>query len=167
MIRSLLALLVATAIFTAAAPASAQNATPTSVVDGFYHWYFTDTGSNHEWFKHLSGAQRYLDPTLYANLAAALDREQKTHSEIIDFDPWVNAQWDAQAYAVGTVSAHGKAFWIPVTLTLSGRPNSTTHLTMIVGKNSSGEYRIDNVVYTVDKTTFDLSSFLTKALKSS
>ncbi len=96
-------LLVACLAFAASSPALASNATTapsaTAAVKDFYGWYLVQP--NHEWTAHLSQIKSTFDPTLYTMLQTVLHSKANQEEPVMDFDPFVNAQWDATSYAFG------------------------------------------------------------------
>lgn len=146
----------------AAGPAHAAPSGATAVVDHFYNWYFTTTRRDRYWGAQFPQAKAYFDPTLYTLVQTALTRESAEHSDIIDFDPFVNAQVYAASFQVGTATVRGVTTYVPVTLPIQGRHGVSSHLTMML-RYENGSYRI----YDIDYTAFHFRSFLQQALKSS
>jgi len=142
-----------------ATPAAAQSTAgdATAVLKRFYDWYLRQP--NHEWMAHYSQMKIWLDPTLYTMLQTVLRSEANQREAIIDFDPFVNAQYDAVAYAFGTAQVKNNAVNVPVTLTLSGRQTAKTHLTAVLRKGAGGKYVIYNFVY---DPKFNFRHFLSK-----
>jgi Protein of unknown function (DUF3828) len=139
--------------------ASAQEPGATAVVKDFYAWDLAQPNGN--WTAHFDQAQRFFDAGLYQRIQASLARQLKNQDMIFDFDPFVNAQWNAAAYKFGTPAVKGADTQIPVTLTLSGRPNATSKLTMVVRQEATG-FVIYNIIY---DPTFNLRDYLQTALK--
>jgi len=160
--RSLVCTLLAGAFLFAVAPIPAltEGSSATAVLKKFYDWYLRQP--NHEWTKHFAQTKPLFDPTLYTMLVTVLHSKANQQEPIIDFDPFVNAQWDAASYALGTPTTKGSNVQVPVTLNLSGRPNAKTRLTAVLRKNTSGSYVIYNLIY---DPTFNLRDFLRKQLK--
>ncbi|MGP8102100.1 MAG: hypothetical protein ACLQHL_15290 [Candidatus Cybelea sp.] len=161
-----LILLVACLAFAASGPAQASNATTvpsaTVVVRNFYGWYLVQP--NHEWTAHLSQIKATFDPNLYTMLQTVLHSKANQEEPIIDFDPFVNAQWDATSYVLGRPVVKGTEVRIPVTLNPAGRPNPKTTLIAILRTDASGRWVIYNFIY---DATFNLRDFLRKQLKNS
>ena len=154
-------LLVGAFLFAAAPiPARSDASSATVVLKKFYAWYLRQP--NHEWMQHFGQIKALLDPSLSSMLLTVLHSKANQQEPIIDFDPFVNAQWDAASYALGTPTAKNGSVQVPVTLNLSGRPNAKTKLTAVLRKNSSGSYVIYNLIY---DPTFNLRDFLQKQLK--
>jgi hypothetical protein len=162
--RMLVCTLLAGAFLFAAAPipARADSSSPTATLTKFYEWYLRQP--NHEWTKNFVQAKAFFDPTLYTMLVTVLHSKANQQEPIIDFDPFVNAQWDAASYALGAPTTKGGNVQVPVTLNLSGRPNAKTKLTAVLRKNASGSYVIYNLIY---DPTFNLRDFLRKQLDKS
>jgi hypothetical protein len=132
----------------------------TAVLGKFYHWYSVQP--NHRWTDHFNQVKSLFDPTLYSMLLAVLNSTANQREPVLDFDPFVNAQWDAKSYAFGKPSATGRDVSIPVTLNLSGRPEATTKLTAVMRSEAPGGYVIHNIVY---DPKFNLREFLSKELR--
>ena len=155
------ALLVGVFLSTAAPlPARSSNAGATAVLKKFYNWYLRQP--NHEWMKGFNQVKPLFDPTLHTMLQTVLHSEANQHEAIIDFDPFVNAQYDAVAYAFGTAKVKKSDVNIPVVLTLSGRGLAKTKLTAVMRKKAAGSYVIYNFVY---DPKFNLRDFLRQQLK--
>jgi len=158
-------LLVACLAFAASSPALASNATTapraTAAVKDFYGWYLVQP--NHEWTAHLSQIKSTFDPTLYTMLQTVLHSKANQEEPVMDFDPFVNAQWDATAYALGTPVVKGAEVLIPVTLNPAGHPNPKTTLTVDLQMDASGRWLIYNFTY---DAAFNLRDFLRKQLKN-
>jgi hypothetical protein len=132
----------------------------TATLNKFYSWYHLQP--NHEWTGHFGQVKALFDPGLYAMLEAVLHSKANQQEPIMDFDPFVNAQWDAKSYALGTPIDKGADVQVPVTLNLSGSPNAKTKLIAVLRKNVAGMYVIYNFIY---DPTFNLRDFLRKQLK--
>ena len=160
--RMLVCTLLAGAFLFAAAPIAAQSddSAATAVIKKFYNWYLIQP--SHEWTEHFVRIKALFDPGLYTMLQTVLHSKANQQEPIIDFDPFVNAQWDATSYAFGTPTTKGSDVRVPVTLNLSGHPNPKTTLIAVLRKNTSGSYVIYNLVY---NPTFNLRDFLQKQLK--
>ena len=158
-------LLVACVAFAVSSPASASNATAparaTAVVKSFYGWYLVQP--NHEWTAHLSQIKSTFDPSLYAMLETVLHSKANQEEPVMDFDPFVNAQWDATSYLLGAPVVKGAEVWIPVTLNPAGHPNPKTNLIAVARADGSGRWVIYDFVY---DATFNLRGFLRKQLKN-
>jgi hypothetical protein len=153
------AVLFVGAISDVAGTGAAANSA-TDVLKKFYEWY--EVQPNHRWTDHFSQVKSLFDPGLYTALVTVLHSKANQEEPILDFDPFVNAQWDAKSYAFGTPSTKGGDVLVPVTLNLSGRPEAKTTLTAVLRKNAAGNYVIYNLIY---DPTFNLRDFLQKQLK--
>ena len=160
--RIIVCTLLVSAVLFAATPLPAQSPSTSAiaVLKKFYDWYLRQP--NHEFTAHFAQAKPLFDPTLYTMFLTVLHSEANHREAIIDFDPFVNAQWDAQSYAFGAPTMKGASVNVPVTLNLSGKPNARTHLTAVLRKNAAGKYVIYNFVY---DPKFNLRDFLSKELK--
>jgi hypothetical protein len=160
-----LTLLGACLAFAASSSALASNSTAvpsaTAVVKNFYGWYLVQP--NHEWTAHLSQIKSTLDPSLYTMLQTVLHSKANQEEPVLDFDPFVNAQWDATTYVLGTPVVKGAEVRVPVTLNPAGHPNPKTTLTAVLRMNASGRWVIYNFIY---DATFNLRDFLGKQLKN-
>jgi hypothetical protein len=167
--RKVVCALLAGAFVSAAAPMTARAAhssampfsSTTAVLQKFYGWYLVQP--NHEWTAHFAQIEAAFDPSLYTMLQSVLQSKANQEEPVMDFDPFVNAQWDAVSYALGTPVSQGNEVRIPVTLNPSGRPNPKTTLTVVLRKNASGSYAIFNFIY---DPAFNLRDFLHKQLKT-
>lgn len=160
--RKLICTLLAGGLLFAAAPipARSDNSAAVAVLKKFYAWYLIQP--NHNWADRLGGVKSLFDPGLYTMLETVLHSEANQREPILDFDPFVNAQWDAKSYAFGTPTAKGADVLIPVTLNPSGHPNPKSKLTAVLFRNASGSYVIYNLIY---DPTFNLRDFLRQQLK--
>ncbi len=143
-----------------AARASADNSSATAVLKRFYAWY--ERQPNHEWTEHFSQVKALFDPGLYSMLETVLHSKANQREPILDFDPFVNAQWDAASSAFGTPTINGVDVRVPVTLTPTQRLNPQTKLTAVLRKNASGSYVIYNLIY---DPKFNLREFLEKQVQ--
>jgi hypothetical protein len=158
--RMLVCALLAGAFLLAAAPIPTRSEGAIAVLKKFYTWYLRQP--NHEWTEHFGQIRALFDPSLYTMLQTVLHSKANRQEPIIDFDPFVNAQWDAESYAFGTPITKETDVQVPVTLNLSGRPNAKTTLTAVLRKNASSSYVIYNFIY---DPTFNLRDFLQKQLR--
>lgn len=71
---------------------------------------------HHEWTEHFGQVKALFDPTLYTMLLTVLHSKANQQEPILDFDPFVNAQWDAAAYSFGTPVTKGNDVHVLVTL---------------------------------------------------
>jgi hypothetical protein len=152
---AMLALLAATPV-----PAHSGGLAAIAALNKFYTWY--ERQPNHEWTEHISQVKTLFDPTLYTMLVTVLHSEANKREPVLDFDPFVNAQWDAGSYAFGTPTTDGIDVRVPVTLTPANRQNPKTSLTAVLRKNASGGFVIYNLVYDPKD---NLRDFLEKAPK--
>jgi len=159
--KSVCALLVGAFLLAGAPiPARSDDSGATSTLKKFYSWYSLQP--NHEWTGRFGQVRSLFDPGLYTMLETVLHSKANQEEPIIDFDPFVNAQWDAASYAFGAPIARDAKVQVPVTLNLSGRPNPKTTLTAVLRKNAAGGYIIYNFIY---DPAFNLRGFLQKQLR--
>ncbi len=160
-----LTLFVACLAFAASGPALASGSTTapsaTAAVKDFYGWYLVQP--NHEWTAHLSQIKWTFDPTLYTMLQTVLHSKANQEEPVLDFDPFVNAQWDAASYVLGTPVVKGAEVRIPVILNPAEHPNPKTTLTVVMRADASGRWVIYNFIY---DATFNLRDFLRKQIKN-
>jgi len=152
---------VSAELATAPMAARSDDLGATTTLKKFYGWYLLQP--NHEWTDHFGQVRPLFDRGLYTMLETVLHSKANQQEPVIDFDPFVNAQWDAKSYALGTPIDKGADVQVPVTLNLSGSPNAKTILTAVLRKNASGSYVIYNLIY---DPTFNLRDFLRKQLKN-
>lgn len=128
-------------LLTCFASGAAQTSGATQVVNAFYGWYFANQAN----WTNLSGARQFFTPALYAPLEKVIEQEKREQAEILDFNPFVDAQIEAQSYATGTSSGNGATVSVPVSLRF---PHSKEPgiLHVIVRRGPSG-WKIDNFVY--------------------
>ena len=158
--RKLVVLAVLALLAAAPIPPRADDSGATAVLKQFYGWY--ERQPNHEWTEHFSQVKALFDPGLYSMLVTVLHSKANQREPILDFDPFVNAQWDAASSAFGTPTIIGIDVHVPVTLTPAQRLNPKTRLTAVLRKNASGSYVIYNLIY---DPTFNLRGFLQKQVQ--
>jgi hypothetical protein len=118
--------------------------TPAGVVGSFYQWYFSANVKGRA-FNHLSGARKFLTPSLYALLSRVQPYEAR-HGEVLDADPFIDAQIDAVDMILGNAIVTGTNAVLPVTIRYSKAP-SAGHVKVVVVMSSTG-WRIDDFVGT-------------------
>ena len=136
--------------------AHAQTSAAVRVVDGFYAWYLASHG---DW-TNLSGGRGYLTPSLYASLEKLVRTERAEQAEMLDFDPFSGAQFEAASYAISTPAGSATSVAVPVRVRFSG-DNGSSIVRVVTVRDSSG-WKIDNFIYPGNG---DLRGALRKALK--
>jgi hypothetical protein len=131
------AFLAATVSAGAAAPA------PAAVVRSFYQWYLSPAAKGHT-FDHLGAARPYFTPSFYALLSRVMPYE-RVHGEVLEADPFIDAQIEASAVSVGTATVANGSATVPVTVRYRG--SSSGRVRVIVVKTASG-WRIDDFIGT-------------------
>ena len=156
MIRIVVCSLLGSAFLFAAAPTPARSTTldATAVLKTFYTWYFRVP--NHNWSGRFAEVKALFDPGLYTMLQTVVHKEARAREPIMDFDPFVNAQYDVTAYALGTPVVKNSNVNVPVALTLYHGPNNKARLTAVLRKNAVGRYVIYNLVYDPKNNLRDL-----------
>src|SRR5579872_4817038 len=101
--------------------AHAQTSAAVRVVNGFYAWCL---GSHGDW-TNLSGARKYLTPSLYASLEKVVDEQRAEQAEMLDFDPFSGAQSEAASYAISAPAGIGTSVTVPVRVRFSGGNGSS------------------------------------------
>jgi hypothetical protein len=99
------------------APAPAQSPPPGAVVNELYTWYFAAARRKHPWTRELAEARRFLEPGLYTLLRSAIAYDTAHHSaDIIDVDPFADAQIPATSASLGAPIAETGRVLVPVRL---------------------------------------------------
>lgn len=124
--HSLLALLLLAVAYGAQArePAS-DHASARAFVEGFYRWYVPQALGNSAsaaWVLALERRPTAFDGDL-ARLLRGESAAQARCAELIgiDFDPFLDTQDPADAYAVGKISRRGHHYWAPIFALQNGR----------------------------------------------
>lgn len=145
------------------APCLADQSSPDGAVSGFYDWY---QKAGFKYRDKFSEAQPYFTEELYGLLKDGFG--QSPESEFwVDFDPFVNAQMDAQAISVGKPSTKAADLaLVPVTPTYGrgGASNYEGPPIKVWVKKVGGEWKIANMAYAGDYP-FELKKFLKDGLK--
>ena len=130
-------LLATAAFFTSGISATAQTHDAKSVVNSFYATY---AGSRQGWL-HLTPLRQYLTPSLYSLLKKAATIQIQSHEEVLDFDPFANAQEQMQSFTVGNASVNGTTATVPVNIGYGHGPQSG-RLRVITVRTSTGWSRV-------------------------
>jgi hypothetical protein len=125
-----------------AAPVGAAT-TPEAVVRAFYNWDLS-VKYPQSYLDHLSGAKPYLTPSLYNLVAQIGPFEQKNKEEVLDAQPFEDAQIPASSVKVGLAVISGSNAKVPVTIYYS-RSTTGGHVTAVVVKTAQG-WLIDDFV---------------------
>lgn len=152
-----IAVLAIALAFVALGPARAGEPTPAATVHAFYAWYFGALKTRDGWSGHLAGARAYLTPSLYQLLAKTVAVQNAAHAEVLDADPFADAQEHPKSFSVGTPGAGSTVVNVPVTLAFAGG-----HGTFVAVVRNGGDWRIDNLLY---GSGGNLRATLTQALK--
>jgi DNA-binding winged helix-turn-helix (wHTH) protein/Tfp pilus assembly protein PilF len=117
--------------------------TPESVVRAFYKWdlsiKYPDT-----WTSHVSGLKPFMTPSLYKLLGEIGPYEVKHQSELLDADPFIDAQIDASSAKVGVADTSGGSANVPVTIHYANSTD-TGRVTVVLLKTANG-WLIDDFV---------------------
>lgn len=148
--------MIAAVVASSFTSASAQAPGAARVVNAFYAWHFAN---KQDWTK-LSSARQYFTPSLYASLAKVLAIQESAHEEVLDYNPFIHAQIEAQSYTTGRASGSGSTLSVPVNLRF--KDSSGVSVIRVIVVQRSGEWKIDNLVY---PGYGDLRSALRDALK--
>jgi hypothetical protein len=120
----------------------AAATTPGAVVGSFYQWYFS-AGVKGRAFNHLSGARKFLTPSLYA-LLGRVQPYEALHGEVLDADPFIDAQIDAADMILGNAVVTGTNAVVPVTIRYpKARSGGLVKVTVV--KSAIG-WRIDDFI---------------------
>lgn len=121
--------------------AGVQTSSAAATVTSFYHWYFANKT---DWTR-LARARPYLTPSLYSALENVLHKQRSEGAEILEFDPFIGAQEQAQWYEVRSPSGNGTRLSVPVHLGFSHSNQPATINVIVV--NGSGGWKIDDFAY--------------------
>lgn len=123
-----------------AAAASAPTA-PAAVVKSFYAWVFA--GPRAAWDR-LPEAKPFLTPSFYALLSNVMPYEERTHREVLDADPFIDAQIEASGVTVGDAAIDGSKATVRVAVHYPKWP-AGNHVTVVLLDTAHG-WRIDDLV---------------------
>ena len=125
-----------------AAPVGAAT-TPEAVVRAFYNWDLS-VKYPQSYLDHLSGAKPYLTPSLYNLVSQIGPFEEKNKVEVLDAQPFEDAQEPASSATVGVAVVSGNSAKVPVAIHYARTPGSG-HVTVAVVKTAQG-WLIDDFV---------------------
>ena len=145
------------------APSMADQSSPYGTVNGFYDWY-QEAGFKYR--DKFAEAQPYFTDEFYGLLKEGF--EQSPESGFwVDFDPFVNAQMDAQAISVGKPSTKASDLALVLVTPTYGRGGASNYEGAPIKvwvKKVGGEWKIANMAYGGDYP-FELKKFLKDGLK--
>jgi hypothetical protein len=124
-------------------PAEAAASSPAAVVRSFYQWYSSPAAKGHT-FDHLTAARAFLTPSLYALLGRVMPYERSHHGEVLEADPFIDAQIESSSVSVGNATIANSRATVPVTVHYPKDP-SGGHVNVIVLQTVAG-WRIDDFV---------------------
>jgi hypothetical protein len=124
----------------------AAATTPEAVVRAFYNWDLS-VKYPQSWIDHLSGAKPYLTPSLYNLVSQIGPFERKNKEEVLEAQPFEDAQIPASSVNVGAAGITGDRAKVPVTIHY-GRTPGSGHVTAVVIKTAQG-WLIDDFVGSV------------------
>lgn len=120
-----------------ASPAAAAT-TPEAVVRAFYNWDLS-VKYPQSYLDHLSGAKPYLTQSLYSMVSQIGPFEQKNKVEVLDAQPFEDAQEPASSVKVGSAAISGNSAKVPVTIYYARSTTGTGgHVTAVVVKTAQG-----------------------------
>lgn len=126
-------------------PVAAATA-PETVVRLFYNWDLS-VKYPQSWLEHLGGAKPYLTASLYNLVSQVGPFEQKNKAEVLDAQPFEDAQIPASSVTVGAPGISGNRAKVPVTIHYA-RTTGSGHVTVVVIKTAQG-WLIDDFVGSV------------------
>ena len=131
-----IALLAGLAFLVPCASPVAAETTPEAVVRAFYNWDLS-VKYPQSWLDHLSGAKPYLTSSLYNLVSQIGPFEQKNKAEVLDAQPFEDAQIPASSVNVGAAGISGNRATVPVTIRYA-RTTGSGHVTVVVIKTAQG-----------------------------
>jgi hypothetical protein len=130
------ALLAGLAFLVPCASPVAAATTPEAVVRAFYNWDLS-VKYPQSWLDHLSGAKPYLPSSLYNLVSKIGPFEQKNKAEVLDAQPFEDAQIPASSVNVGAAGISANRAKVPVTIHYT-RTTGSGHMTIVVIKTMQG-----------------------------
>jgi hypothetical protein len=117
-----------------------SSAAPGSVVKSFYAWYFSAPSP----WDHLKDARPFLTSSLYSLLGQVISYERRTNDEILDADPFIDAQIASSGVTVGNaITAGAKA--VVVVQVRYAKTSLRSRVKVILVKTAEG-WRIDDFI---------------------
>ena len=138
-----IALLAGLAFLVPSALPVAAATTPEAVVRAFYDWDLS-VKYPQSWLDHLSGAKPYLTSSLYNLVSQIGPFERKNKAEVLEAQPFEDAQIPASSVNVGAAGISGNRAKVPVTIHYA-RTTGTGHVTVVVIKTAQG-WLIDDFI---------------------
>ncbi len=130
-----------TAFALAGAVATAAPAqTPAAAASALYAWVFHGHDANRD----LHAIRPVLSARFYGDLTRVFAVEARTHTLVLDANPFIDAQIEADYATVGTPSVTGSTATVPVKISYKRYPKGNV-LTMVEVKTASG-WRIDDIL---------------------
>lgn len=143
--------IIVLALLALAIAAPAQGSAPRATVSEFYRWYLSTGEHSRERFPEQRSR---FTPALYNALHKAFTATEA----VLDFDPFDNAQWPAEAYVVGASQTQGHVAQVPVSITLGRGMHSRLTVRLV---QQGGRWLISDFVYPGDRgKSFTLSQTL-------
>jgi len=136
-----IALIGALSLASTSAVAASVPAAPTAVVKSFYAWVFANPRST---WDRLSAAKPFLTPSFYALLSRVMPYEQRTHQEVLDADPFTDAQIESSGVTVGAAVIKGSKATFGVAVRYPRSPAGGQVAVVLV--ETAGGWRIDDLV---------------------
>ena len=140
-------------------PLLADQSTPDGTVRAFYDWY-QKAGDRYR--DSFSAAKPLLTDELYQLLARGF---QQSHEEEfwVDFDPFVNAQMNAERFSFESSRSVGPDLALIVVTPTFGEGVGSVGPIKVYLRRSGGQWRIANMVYGGDYP-FELKTYLKDGL---
>jgi len=149
-------------VFFLATTCLADQSSPDGAVTDFYGWY---QQAGFKYRDKFVEAEPYFTEEFYGLLKTGFKRSQGPDFWV-DFDPFVNAQMEAQKISVGKPSSQGADLaMVPMTPTYGrgGASNYEGPVIKLYVKRAGEDWKIANIVYGGDHP-FELKAFLEKGL---
>jgi hypothetical protein len=145
------------AIMLGATAAAPQTGSPASVTSALYAWVFHGSGDLH-------AIRPLLTPRFYADLTEAEAVERRTHKLVLDANPFIDAQIQADSATVGAPALSGATARVPVKIVYKRFPSGNV-LTIVAVRTSEG-WRIDDILdHTGHSTDAEIRHNLAQARK--
>jgi hypothetical protein len=123
--------------------------TPSAVVESFYEWFFSRDNVYRE---KISEQSEIFEPELMNNLIQGFSKKPGDKNGWVDFNPFLNAQWDGDSASVRREIIHGNTASVIVDIKLT-RGNSSVKVFL---RKTGDNWKIANFIY----EDFNLLSFL-------
>ncbi len=139
----MIALFCGLAFLAPTAAAGALEPRPAEVVHSFYAWYFSPSVKGLA-FNHLSGARHFMTRSFWALLARVRPYE-KVHGEVLEADPFIDAQIEASSVSLGSSFTFNGVATVTVTVHYPKAP-SAGHVKVMLVRTADAGWRIDDIV---------------------